>query len=295
MYNRVRQKEVMIVQSKTMDMSVHLYFEGKTIKDFLQFYAISKSNIYKLEVDKKLTINGHFERFDYQLKESDQISIDFKDIYTTTIKPHKGKIDILYEDLDIVILNKPPFLLVHPDGNTEDTLANRVLYHYEKQGYPFPVLPVHRIDLETSGMVIFSKHGLAHSYLSSLFESHDIKKTYVCLCMHPFKESSGVIDKKIGKDRHASKQVISPAGKDAITKYQVIHTEGKISKVEAEIIGGRKHQIRVHMASISHPLLGDKLYGSNQASDRCMLHFKKVSFVHPRTMKTETYYCPETF
>ncbi|MDX9691617.1 MAG: RNA pseudouridine synthase, partial [Acholeplasmataceae bacterium] len=145
-----------------------------------------------------------------------------------------------------------------------------------------------------SGMIIFAKHFLAQSYFSYLFEAQEIKKYYVCVCRNPFDVQQGIIKSPIGKDRHTSKQIVSPTGKACETRYQVIESHEMESKVLVEIKGGRKHQIRVHMASINHPIVGDKLYGVNDYK-RMLLHFKHVEFIHPRTMQSFIFESKEPF
>jgi 23S rRNA pseudouridine1911/1915/1917 synthase len=259
-------------------------YANKSIRAFLESHYVSKSTIYKLESSKKILVNGVFQPFSKFLTQDDIMTIDFSEIKPTTIEPVFGKIEIIYEDSDLVILNKPIELLVHTDGNTNDTLTNRLSYHYRKIGYPYPVLPVHRIDMDTSGMVIFGKHPLSQSYLSHLFENQTIIKIYTCLCETPFIEKHGVIRTSIGSDRHSNRQIISPNGQKAMTKYQVIEVNEDYSRVSVEIKGGRKHQIRVHMASIGHPVIGDSIYG-HRTNGRMMLHFSSVEFIHPRTLK----------
>ncbi|TNF09618.1 MAG: RluA family pseudouridine synthase, partial [Bacillota bacterium] len=201
---------------------------------------------------------------------------------------------VLYEDDDLLIVDKPAYLLVHTDGNTFDTLTNRVQYYYQQKDIEIDAFPVHRIDFETSGMIIFAKHFLAQSYFSYLFEAQELKKIYVCVCRNPFDKMEDVIKTPIGKDRHTAKQIVSPTGKTCETKYQVIEQMGELSKVFVEIKGGRKHQIRVHMASINHPIVGDKLYGINDYQ-RMLLHFKHVEFIHPRTMQPFVFESKEPF
>jgi 23S rRNA pseudouridine1911/1915/1917 synthase len=278
-----------IIQFKPSDAYLH-----HSIRAFLENHYVSKSTIYKLESGKKLLVNHVFQPFSKFLAEGDLISIDFTDVKAAAIEPYDDQIEIIFEDEDLVILNKPVQLLVHTDGNTIDTLTNRLASHYAKKGYPYPVLPVHRIDLDTSGMVIFAKHPLSHSYLSHLFESQNIIKIYTCLCQYPFKERHGIIKTNIGSDRHSNRQIISPNGQTALTKFQVIGVEEPYSRVSVEIKGGRKHQIRVHMASIGHPIVGDSLYG-HRTNGRMMLHFSSVEFIHPRTLKTFQMTCPAPF
>jgi 23S rRNA pseudouridine1911/1915/1917 synthase len=277
-----------------MEYIINKTFANKSIVKFLEYYHVSKSLIYKLELNKTVQVNGLFEKFDYILKENDRLDFDLDMIEVNDVEAFKDQIKVIYEDEDILVVYKPPFMLVHSDGNTNDTLANRVSFYYQNHNMNNGVRHVHRIDVETSGMVIFAKHFLSHSYLANLFENHQIKKTYVCLCKGKFLDNEGVIDSNIGKDRHSNKQIVNKNGKTALTKYTVISTKANISKVLVQIEGGRKHQIRVHLSSIKHPIVGDKLYGDGKGV-RCMLHFKEVEFVHPRTLKPFTCRCGEDF
>ncbi|HCZ23987.1 MAG TPA: hypothetical protein DHV05_03920 [Acholeplasmataceae bacterium] len=143
-----------------------------------------------------------------------------------------------------------------------------------------PILPAHRIDVETSGMVLFAKHPLALSYLSQLFERKEIDKTYTCLVKGPLLKEKGTIKTKIAQDRHSSKMIPNPAGVEAITHYQLVSLEDPFVRLHVSIETGRKHQIRAHLASIGYPIVGDALYSGFRA-ERLMLHFGEVSFKHP--------------
>lgn len=269
-------------------------FEEKTIKTFLESFHLSKSNIYKLERDKKVLVNEAFYFFNHRLKTGDEIKVEFEKNNETYSKSNDSLIEVIHEDEDLLIVNKKTRLLVYSDGFQEDNLTDQINRYYQINNYLYKILPVHRIDYETSGMVIFAKHLLSLSYMSYLFENHQIQKKYICLCEGLFTEKRGVIDKKIGSDRHQNKQIISKAGKEAQSIFQVIKEENGISRVLVEILGGRKHQIRVHLSSVGHPILGDQLYGGRKES-RLMLHFKEVSFVHPRFQKEIKVICPEPF
>jgi 23S rRNA pseudouridine1911/1915/1917 synthase len=276
------------------EMIVLPEFNQMTIKVFLSFFHVSKKIIHLLQMQKKLLVNGQFFQFNHILKEEDKISIDWKNLHPDFPLTMKKEVKLLYDDDDLAIFEKPSGLLVHEDGKNFDTLTNRVSAYYQELGYPYPVLPVHRIDLDTSGMVIFGKHPLSMSYLSSLFESQDIEKMYACLVYGHIDERNKVIDKPISGDRHSNKQVISDQGKDAKTSYEVMNYEEESTRLHVFIQGGRKHQIRVHLESIGYPVLGDMLYGRKNA-DRLMLHFKKVTLIHPRTLKPFTWTSHEPF
>ncbi len=255
--------------------------QGKTIRAFIEGFYVSHKKIYKLDVEKAVLHNGDHVSFDQILNQYDVLEIDETVLKANPVTPNQGDIEIVYEDEDMLILNKPYGCLVYSDGSDYDTLTNRVAYHYDSY---YPILPVHRIDFDTSGLVVFAKHPMCQSYLSRLFELNEINKTYVCLVEKILSEKTGIIDAPIAKDRHDNKMRVSKEGKYARTSYEVIAEYKNMSRLRVMISGGRKHQIRVHLRSIGHPIVSDKLYG-HVTSDypRLMLHFETVSFIHPRT------------
>ena len=185
-------------------------------------------------------------------------------------------------------------MLIHEDGNTTDTLTNRVSYYFHQKGYDYPVLPAHRIDYETSGLVLYAKHFIALSFFSKQFEEQTIKKMYIAICDNYFTELDGVITHKIGKDRHSNKRIVLDSGREARTEYYVIDQFENKSKLEIYISGGRTHQIRVHLSHIGHPIVGDPLYGKTK-HQRMLLHFKKIEFIHPRNLKNTSFEIEEQF
>lgn len=269
-------------------MIVYSNFKFNNLKDLFSFYKLSNDNVRKLIYLKGVKVNEIIvNNVDYPLNKHDIIYIEEELVKVNKYVPFKYDIEVLYEDNDILLVNKPAFMLVHPDGNSNETLVNAVSYYYKDQDVIFDHL--HRLDFETSGIVMFSKNILAHSYLASLFENREIIKRYMCLCHGYFSKTEGVIDKAIGKDRHSNnKQIVFSGGKSASTKYKVLEN-GKISKLMVEIKGGRKHQIRVHMSYIKHPLCGDKLYGIKDNFESLCLKFVYIKFVHPRTLKEFEY------
>lgn len=269
-------------------MIVYSNFKFKSLKEMLSFYKLSNDNIKKLIYLKAIKVNEEvINDIEYKLNKKDLVYIDELLIKQNHYVPYKYDIKVLYEDNDILLVYKPPFMLVHPDGNTNETLVNAVSYYYRNQDVIFEHL--HRLDFETSGIVMFSKNILAHSYLVNLFENREIVKRYICLCHGYFNKNTGYIDKAIGKDRHSNnKQIIFSGGKAAFTKYEVLEN-GKISKLAVEIKGGRKHQIRVHLAHINHPIAGDKLYGIKDNFESLCLEFVYIKFIHPRTLESFEY------
>ncbi len=249
-------------------------FIGKTIREYLQHFNVGKAVIYKYSSNHLIKVNDVLKNSEYRIKKDDMISITLecveKAYYT------EEPIDIIFEDEDILVVNKPIDLLVHSDGNTYDTLTDRVGNHYQKLGYFHPVLPAHRIDKETSGIVIFGKHFISIAYLSTQFETRDIVKIYTCLVENVFTQKEGLIQSKLLRDPHSNKMLVSPHGKMATTTYKVIQNLFDQALLEVDIKSGRTHQIRAQLASIGHSVVGDPLYGTPKG--RLMLHFSKISF-----------------
>lgn len=277
-----------------MNLLIQKQFVGKSIHDFLTFYKVSKAKIHQIRMQHLVYVNGQEVPLDYVFVRGDYLSFDHEGLDQNNIPGSKKEIDIVFEDDDLLIVNKPPYLLVHPDGVDQDTLANRVSFYCQQQGLNLVYGHVHRLDYETSGMVIFAKNFLVQSYLSSLFEEHKIEKKYICICLNRFETLQGVINSPIGKDRHSNKQMVVKNGMSATTQYTVLSQSNKEARVMVQITGGRKHQIRVHMASIHHPIKGDKVYGV-PTNGRMMLHFRETTFLHPRTLKEITVVCKEKF
>lgn len=253
---------------------------GKDTKTFLESFHLSKAKIHQLFQNKGISKDQNILYQMDKVKKGDVIHIDFSSIDQNKVEPFDGLIEVLYEDQDMLILNKPKALLVHTDGNTIDTLTNRVAFH--KKDHPYQILPVHRLDYETSGLLIFGKHPLAQAFLSHQFEERLVEKVYKALVEGVIKKDEGVINQPIGRDRHSEKQRISKDGKKATSIYKVIKRFGDETLCEVKIIGGRKHQIRVHMASIGHPVVGDKLYGHlKKHMGQLNLEFIECKFIHP--------------
>ena len=267
--------------------------KNETVREFIEAFGVSKKTTYKQEMYNLIRVNGEIKKLHDRVKENDVISFKLAPL-DGAVKPYNGEVKIVYEDEDLVIVNKPSGLLIHEDGNTFNTLTNRLNFHYQQQGIDYPVLPAHRLDYDTSGIVVFAKHFMSLADLSKQFEDQSVKKIYVAMVDNLMTKKEGKITYKIGKDRHSKKQVVTDTGKDASTYYKVINEFENQSKVEVEIKGGRTHQIRVHMAYIGHPLVGDVLYGKTPNS-RLLLHFKKITLRHPRTHKPFSFTIEETF
>lgn len=277
-----------------LTLKIHACFEGWIIRDVLLSYRVAKKWVnHNLQI-KKISINQRIARGDEVLHEDDVISIDFGDQFPTMPEPYEGLLDIIHEDDDLLIVNKPINLLVYDDGKNNDSLTGRVAFYMQRKQYPYPVLPAHRIDEETSGIVVFAKHPLALSYLSYLFEEKTMHKVYHALINGILDQQKGTIARPIGREKHRNTMCIDAHGDDAITHYEVIQVKDRISRLRITIETGRKHQIRVHMKSLGFPIIGDKLYMGKPAT-RLMLHARELSFIHPSTHKLMNWVVPETF
>ncbi|KAF1680401.1 MULTISPECIES: RluA family pseudouridine synthase [Bacillus] len=237
---------------------------------------------HQIKVNHEAVINNVI------VKKGDRVFIDLQENEESSVVPEYGELDVLFEDNHMLIVNKPAGIATHPneDGQT-GTLANLIAYHYQVNGEICKVRHVHRLDQDTSGAIVFAKHRLAHAILDQQLEKKTLKRTYTAIAEGKLKTKKGTIDSPIGKDRsHPTRRRVSLGGQTAVTHYSVIASNAKerLSLVELELETGRTHQIRVHMASIGHPLTGDVLYGGgSKLLNRQALHAKQVQALHPIT------------
>ena len=252
------------------------------IEQFLMELHLPKKLINDLINNKRIVLNGNILTFGSNIKKNEEISIVLDNYDVNDIIPYKYDIKVIYEDSDIIIVNKERGILIHSDGNTCDTLLNAISYYYRGKDIG-KIRVIHRIDMETTGIVVFTKNIISYHYLNYQMENGLIKKQYIALVKGVFNSESGVIDYPIGSNRHYNNRyVVSKNGKKAITKYKVIDCKNNISKLLVTIETGRTHQIRVHMAYINHPIIGDSLYGDG---DKLMLHSYLLGFMHPESYK----------
>lgn len=237
----------------------------------------------------------------------DIISVSMPEPSVPDVKPQDIPLDIVYEDEDVTVVNKPAGMVVHPaPGNPDGTLVNALLYRYKDQlssinGVLRPGI-VHRIDKDTSGLIMIARNDAAHESLSSQLAEHSINRRYLAIVLDNIKEEEGTINRPIGRDpsNRLRNAVDVTGGKRAITHYRVLERFGRHTLIEAKLETGRTHQIRVHMMSIKHPLLGDSLYGPEKnrlGATRQMLHAATLGFDHPRTGEELVFECdpPEDF
>lgn len=252
----------------------------------------TRSFIQKQIEDGQVKVNGQVVQARYKVKKGDQIEVVIPAPVEVDILAEDIPIEIMYEDEDLIIVNKPQDMVVHPaPGNYTGTLVNALLYHCKDKlsGINGEIRPgiVHRIDKDTSGLLMIAKNDKAHLALSELLKDHHITRKYHALVYGNFKEEEGEIEKPIGRSpRDRKKMAIVPDGRYAKTHYRVLEQFDKYSYVELTLHTGRTHQIRVHMTSIGHPLLGDPVYGPDKHPfklDKQMLHAKVLGFEHPTT------------
>ena len=265
---------------------------GERIDSFLSGKTeFTRTRIQQLIKDKNITVNGKPTKSSYKIEENDEIAIEVPEVETTEIKPENIKIDIVYEDSDIAVINKQVGLVVHPaHGHFSGTLVNALLYHIKDlSGINGEIRPgiVHRLDKDTSGLIVIAKNDKVHAVLTEMFQEKKIRKTYLAILKGKLNKSEGKIVTQIGRDKNDRKKmtVIDDAakGKNAITNYRVISQNNLFTLVKVNIETGRTHQIRVHMRHLGYPILGDSVYGRKDNEKRQMLHAYKLEFIHPVT------------
>lgn len=251
-------------------VTVEKEFSGNRVDKFLseQFPDLSRSYIQKLIKDGHVTANGKIVKANYKLNALDTLALDKPELQEPDIVPENIPIDILYEDEDILIVNKPKGMVVHPSaGHYSGTLVNALMYHCKDQlsginGIMRPGI-VHRIDMDTTGSLLVCKNDFVHQDLAEQLKEHSIQRIYHAIVHGVIKEDEGTIDAPIGRHPIERKKmsVNYKNGKHAVTHYKVIERFKNYTYIKCQLETGRTHQIRVHMAHIRHPLLGDAVYG----------------------------------
>ena len=303
------------MKKNILNIIVPLNCHGYRIDKFLQLQInkLSRTRLQSLIRDGQVKLNNIIIKYSSKkIKEEDQIEVSFPTPKETLIKPNKIPLDILYDDDDLIIINKLPGVVVHPGaGNYEKTIVNGLLFKYQNNlssvgGKLRPGI-VHRIDKDTSGVIVVAKNDNAHINLSKQFSNHTIKRIYEALVWGSLKPKNGKINEKISRSvkNRQLMAVRKEKGKIAITNYKTLEifqnlNLPKISFIECQLETGRTHQIRVHMNFKGNPILGDKSYGKSKRKfknidiniekkinnfNRQALHAKSLGFVHPRTEK----------
>lgn len=254
--------------------------------------GISRSYIQKLISEQRILINSRPVKANYKIKTADQVFVEIPDAAPIDILPEPMDLDIVYEDGDMLIVNKPMGMVVHPaHGHYHGTLVNGLLAHCtDLSGINGKMRPgiVHRIDKDTSGLLMIAKNDMAHQHLAAQLKEHSTKRAYYALVQGVLSEPAGLIDAPIGRHETERKKmaVNLKNGKEARTHYYVKERFAHNTFIECRLETGRTHQIRVHMAYLGHPLVGDPLYGTRKSNldfPGQALHAYALGFIHPRT------------
>ena len=272
-------------------------FEGKRIDAYISSVdtQLSRTMIQKLIQEKNIKVNGRIVKASYKVVSGDEIEMEIPEPKEINLKPQNIPLDVIYEDNDIIVINKPKGMVVHPaNGNPDGTVVNAVmaLCKDSLSGIGGEVRPgiVHRLDKNTSGIMIIAKNDKAHINLSEQLKNHEVKKTYIALVRGIINENEATINMPISRSKNDRKKMaVNRDGKNAITHFKVLgRYKNKYTLLKVNIETGRTHQIRVHLSHIGHPVIGDDVYsnGKNEwgISGQC-LHAWKIEFKHPITKK----------
>lgn len=270
---------------------------GERIDKYLseQLEDMTRSHIQKLIKENMVRVNGMTVKSNFKLSASDQIEVEIPELKEPDILPENIPLDILYEDQDILVVNKPKGMVVHPaPGHYTGTLVNAIMYHCKDNlsginGVMRPGI-VHRIDMDTTGSLLICKNDRAHQALAEQLKEHSITRKYHAIVHGRLKEDEGTIDKPIGRHPIDRKKmsVHCTNGREAVTHYRVLKRFQQFTYIECQLETGRTHQIRVHMSSIGHPILGDQVYGPAKCPYKLQeqtLHAKVLGITHPTTGK----------
>ena len=264
---------------------------GKRLDVFLaEQTEASRAFVQRSIEQERALVNGKDSKSNHKLRAGDEVSVVLIEDVPQEILPEDIPLDVVYEDDDVIVINKTRGMVVHPaPGHYSGTVVNALLFREKGRlsdlnGKERPGI-VHRIDADTTGLIVCAKTNIAHESLAAQLEAHSTVRKYEAICYNAFREEQGTVNKPIARgDVDRKKMVISPKGREAVTHYKVIENMGKFAHIECVLETGRTHQIRVHMKSIGHPLLGDKVYTTAKApfnTDGQMLHAGVLGFEHP--------------
>ncbi len=284
-----------MINNEIMKITVSSENAGKRIDTFLaeKIESVTRSYLQNLISSGNITVEGRISvAKNYKLRDGDIIAVDIPQPQKLETVAENIPLDIVYEDEHLLVVNKPAGMVVHPAvGNYSGTLVNALMYHCGEQlssinGIIRPGI-VHRIDKDTSGLLVVAKTDIAHNGLSEQLKSHSMTRLYKAIVYNNFTQPEGTIDANIDRDRKDRlRMAVTPrsVGRNAVTHYRLLDHAGGFSLIECKLETGRTHQIRVHMAYINHPLLGDAIYGPKKSAhnaSRQMLHAGVLGFVHP--------------
>ena len=263
--------------------------------------ALTRSQAARLIAEGRVRVNGKPAAKSARLSGGETVTVDVPQLRETALPPQDIPLDVVYEDDDVIVVNKPTGMVVHPaPGHPDGTLVNALLHHCGDSlsgigGEKRPGI-VHRIDRDTSGLIIAAKNDAAHLALSAQLKDHSLSRTYECLVTGNMKQDSGTVDAPIGRSSaDRKKMAVVPTGRRAVTHWEVVARYPGVTHLRCRLETGRTHQIRVHMAHIGHPILGDTVYGAKKPvpglTGQC-LHATGLRFIHPRTGEPVELHCP---
>ena len=266
--------------------------KGRRLDQFLadQLEELTRSAAQRLAEEEHVLLNGKPLKKNYKMTGCETLEVHLPDPEPIDAVPQNIPLDIAYEDEDLLVINKPKGMVVHPaPGNPDGTVVNAVLYHCGESlsgiGGAFRPGIVHRIDKDTSGLLIIAKNDRAHLYLSEQLKDHTLARTYEAVVIGGLKEDIGTVNAPIGRSpKDRKKMAIVSNGRHAVTHYEVLARYPGYTHIRCKLETGRTHQIRVHMASLGHPIVGDEVYGPSKSKfdlqGQC-LHARELTFLHP--------------
>lgn len=271
--------------NKLLTKHIDESLSGKTVKEILKYdLKLSNRIINKIKGINGIKINNQNVFVNFVTKANDILELLIDDDFSEHIIPEKMNIDIIYEDDNILAVNKPPGLVVHPTTyHFTGTLANGIMYYFKEANISSKFRPVNRLDRDTSGIVLIAKSQLSHSILSNQLIKNEFKKEYIAIVHNNFENQNGIINAPIArKPGSMIERYIHESGQSAVTYYSVLSQSNNATLVKIGLQTGRTHQIRVHFNYIGHSLFGDTLYGGdNSIIQRQALHCLKINFTHP--------------